>query len=297
MRQRKKTSLARSLLLVNPSLSKRSVARSLGISRSTLYHRSLQAGKDHQLLTNVLGVLDEHPHYGHRRIALVLGTGLYRTRRIMRRYGLKPRRRRKRQKHKKSQGHSGIPNRIKGVVVGAPNVVWAGDFTELHWQGLTLYLATVIDLYTREILGSTIGLRHSTELVVQALIDAKAKRSDVTPTIFHSDQGSEYESGVCAVWLHRHVILPSRSAKSHPWENGRQESFFGRFKEELGSLSRLPTLEDAIAAVHHQVLYYNTRRIHSALKMPPRSFFEAWRRTIKLLPAPTQSKNQLSTPV
>lgn len=137
---------------------------------------------------------------------------------------------------------------------------------------------------------------HPAELVVAVLTDTKEKRQGVTPTIFHSDIGTEYESGRCAAWLLR---LPSRSlkAQAHPWENGRQESYYGRFKEELGSLSSHATLEDAIASVHHHILYYITRRIYSALKMPPRSFYEAWRVSIKLLPAEKSHQNQLSTPV
>lgn len=297
MRSLKKTSLARSLLLLNPSLSKRSLAKTLGISRASLYHHSRQREKDEKLLREILVALNEHPHYGHRRIALVLGVGKDRIRHVMRRYGLRPKRKRRRQTYKRTKGNSGIPNRIKGLVVTIPNHVWAGDFTELSYKGLTLYLATVIDFYTREIIGVSIGLRHSAELVVSALADAKVKRDSVPPGIFHSDQDSEYESGLCALWLLEHKIIPSRSVKSHPWENGRQESFYGRFKEELGTLSQLPTLEDALAAVHAHIFYYNTKRIHSALKMPPRSFYDLWRRNLKLLPPPQPAHKHLSTPV
>ncbi len=297
VRLRKKTSLARSLLLVNPTLSKRSVARTLGISRSSLYHRSLQSIKDETLLIDILRVHQEDEHYGHRRIAFELRVGIYRVRRIMRRYGVRPKRRRVRRKYEKGQRDSAIPNRIKKQTVAAPNYVWAGDFTELRWRGFILYLATVIDFFSREIIGVSIGLRHSADLIVSALEDAKEKRDGITPSIFHSDQGSEYESGNCATWLLRNGVLPSRSGKAHPWENGRQESFYGRFKHELGSLSHLPTLEDAIAVIHHRIHYYNTKRIHSVLKMPPRTFYEVWRRTMKLLPAPKSDQNQLSTPV
>jgi putative transposase len=297
VRSRKKTSLARSLLLINPSLSKRSLAKTLGISRASLYHHSKQKEKDEKLLQEILAALSEHPHYGHRRIALVLSIGKDRARRVMRRYGLKLQRRKRRQNYKRTKGNSAIPNRIKGILICSPNQVWAGDFTELTYKGIILYLATVIDLYTREIVGVSIGLRHSANLVVSALADAKAKRNTIIPSIFHSDQGSEYESGLCALWLLEHQIIPSRSVKAHPWENGKQESFYGRFKEELGNLSRLPTLEDALASVHAHIFYYNTKRIHSALKMPPRSFYEQWRKTLKLLPAPQSVLNHLSTPV
>ncbi len=66
------------------------------------------------------------------------------------------------------------------------------------------------------------------------------------------------------------------SAKASPWQNGQQESYFGKFKLEVGSLSAFATFEEAIEAVHHRVFYHNRKRIHSALKMPPRMFRERY---------------------
>lgn len=130
--------------------------------------------------------------------------------------------------------------------------------------------------------------------MIDALEDAREKRTR-TPHLFHSDQGSEYDSIACRTWLMAHQVLPSHSAKAHPWENGRQESFYGKFKEELESLHRFASLEDAIAAIHHQIHYYNTLRIHGVLKMTPRQYYE---RTKAALPEELSSDhNYLSTPV
>lgn len=274
MNRRKKISLARELLRRGTRLSKRGVARQFGIARSTLYLTSKQREKDRALLALVLEVRRDHPHYGHRRVALVLKRNPKAIRRIMRKYGLRVRRRRRR--HIKQSDlrkpASSIPNRIRNLCPIAPSVIWVGDFTYLVFHGMFVYFSTVMDLYTREIVGVAIGLHHSAQLVVDALEDAKRKRK--TPAIFHSDQGSEYDGALCRTWLMAHRILPSQSEKSHPWENGHQESFYGRFKEEVGDLDRFTSLDELIEAIHRQIHYYNTKRIHSVLKMTPREYFD-----------------------
>lgn len=218
--------------------------------------------------------MDLHPYYGHRRIALALGRSKETIRRIMKKYGLAVRRRRRRPKYRKnSEQNPPIPNRTKHLSPILPDAWWAGDFTEFFFRGRKLHVATVIDLYTREIVGWNIGLHHPAEFVIKALEDAKQKRRCL-PQLFHSDQGSEYDSIAVRAWLMAHQILPSHSAKASPWQNARQESFYGKFKQELESLHSFIELEDAIAAIHYQIHYYNTLRIHSALKMPPHTFYE-----------------------
>jgi len=100
------------------------------------------------------------------------------------------------------------------------------------------------------------------------LIHAKLRRG--IPYIFHTDQGSEYDSSQCKAWLLAHQILPSHSGKSRPWENGSQESFFGRFKQELGNINRFKTLDELIEAIYQKIYYYNHARIHRSLRMSPR---------------------------
>lgn len=235
-------------------VSKVTLARSLGISRSTLYYTPRQLPKDIALRDAIIATLTEHPAYGHRRLALHLQVNKKRARR----YGRKT-------------SHSGTPNRTQGISPIAPNVIWAGDFTELRFHGRKLYLATVIDRYTREVVAWQIAFHHTTQLVLDVLEEAFRKRTR-TPSIFHSDQGSEYTAHACIQWITDHQILSSHSPKAKPWKNGHQESFYGTFKLEFGSPSRHTTIEMLIEAIGRYIHYYNTRRIHSALKMSPQHY-------------------------
>ena len=262
------------MVINNPHLSKKSVAKHYGIARSALYVLPRQPQKDKVLLTEILKVIQNNPHYGYRRVALVLEKNKKQIQRVMKKYGLKPKRRRAKFRKKADEKNppSGIPNRLKTLCPIVPNAVWAGDFTYLSFYGKNVYLATVLDVYTREIVGAFIGLHHTSQLVIAALEDAKRKRKKL-PQIFHTDQGSEYASQSCRLWLMAEKILPSHSYKAHPWENGYQESFYGKFKKELGNIHRFITLEDLMEGIYRQVYYYNNKRIHSKLRMPPRQFY------------------------
>ncbi len=252
-------------------VSKTGLARTLGVSRGSLYYVAKKPPKDRILRDDIIATLVEHPAYGHRRIALHLGVNKKRVYRVMVAFGLKPRITQKKPRYGRKTSVSGIPNRTQGISPIAPNVIWAGDFTELNYFGKKLYLATVIDRYTREVIAWQIGLHHTTRLILDVLEEALRKRG-VAPSLFHSDQGSEYTAHVCIEWLVGHHILPSHSPKAKPWNNGHQESFYNRFKLEFGKPSRHQTIELLIEAIGRYIHYYNTRRIHSALKMPPQTF-------------------------
>lgn len=108
--------------------------------------------------------------------------------------------------------------------------------------------------------------------MIDVLSEAKRKR-EASPELFHSDQGSEYASAECLEWLITHGIKPSHSPKGKPRHNGRQESFVSAFTFEFGKTQHFPTIEKLIEAIGRHMHYYNTERIHSALKMPPQKFF------------------------
>jgi len=270
---RKKISLGRKLASESPWISKTALAKTLGFSRRSLYKKPKQPEKDKELLDRVLSVLREHPYYGHRRIAIALGRNTKSILRIMRKYGLSTKRKKKRFKKPRKEPSSGIPNRVKYVSPIGPNATWAGDFTEFRFHGIKVFVATVIDLFTREIVGFSVGLHHTATLVLEAIEDAAKKRA-ATSAVFHSDQGSEYNSVLVKWWLLAHKILPSHSARGKPWENGFQESFYKYFKQELGNVHDILTIDDLYEKIAHQISYYNTKRIHSVLKMPPQLFFK-----------------------
>lgn len=254
-------------------ISKSALARSLGVSRSSLYYIPKQPMKDSLLRDRIVRTLNEHPAYGHRRLAIDLQIGKNRVNRVMVKFGITPRIRHRKPVYGRKTSVSGIPNRTQGISPIEPNVIWVGDFTYLHFHGRIVYLATVIDRFTREVIGWDIGLYHTTHLVLTVL-DSAVKKRGKTPYLFHSDQGSEYTSTTCIQWIVDHKILPSHSPKCKPWKNGHQESFYDKFKLEFGKASRHPTIELLIEAIGRYIHYYNTRRIHSALKMPPRVFYE-----------------------
>ena len=160
------------------------------------------------------------------------------------------------------------------AVVNKPDQAWVSDFTYLPQPNSKfVYLATVLDAYTREIIGWNFGVRHNSELITEALRAALNKRNK-PPEIFHSDQGSEYRSKDLNDILIRQNIQASMSAKSSPWQNGKQESFYQKFKLELGHPNIYETRGELIEAIALQIHYYNHRRIHSALKMPPTIFYQ-----------------------
>lgn len=250
------------------------LANELGIARSTLYYKPKQPEKDEALKKHIQSVLDEHPAYGHRRIAAELCMNKKRVLRVMNMYGIRPRIGRKQPQKPRDQGKEDtiIQNMAKDICPIAPNVLWASDFTYVWFQGQFIFPVTVLDVYDRQIVGVHISTHHTTDLIQQALTDALVKRQAV-PQIFHSDQGSEYTSNAFIERLESHGITPSHANKSSPWENGFQESFYSNFKLELGDVNRFDDLGELIEAIHQHIHYYNTKRIHSALNMSPQQYY------------------------
>lgn len=254
--------------------SKVALAKELGIARSSLYYHPKKPARDEEFKEKILSVMTEHPAYGHKRIAMALKKNKKAILRVMKIYGLKPQKRRG-WRHIKPDDLNKPETRVKNVLKilcpARPSVVWAGDFTYLWFEDKFWYLATVIDVYTREIVGWHIGNHHTTSLIMEAFQDA-LRRTQTAPRYFHSDQGSEYVSGAYESLLNSHDTIPSHSRKSSPWQNGFQESFYSQFKLELGELKQFQHIGQLIEAIHSQIHYYNTKRIHTALKMPPLMF-------------------------
>lgn len=250
---------------------KKELAEKLGISRSSLYYHPKKPPKDNALKKVIETVMNEHRAYGHRRVAMALGMNKKKIKRVMKKFGLKPKIHRGIRPFKPEDiGKEELnkENIYRRLCPIRPYVVWAGDFTYFWFGGRFWYLATVIDIFTREIIGWHIANHHTAALIAEAFKDA-VKRTGKTPIWFHSDQGSEYVSGIYELLLLGHGVIPSNSKKSSPWQNGFQESFYSNFKLELENISRFSGVGELIEAIHRQVGYYNHRRIHTALKMPP----------------------------
>lgn len=252
---------------------KTALAKKLGVSRGALYYSHKRDKIDEEIKELIKGVLKKHKAYGHKRIAPELGLNKKRILRVMKKFGIKPIRRRK--TPAKPEDQNKIPavfqNLIKNFCPIKENVVWVGDFTYISFQGKFFYLATVMDLFTREIIGWSISKTHDTKLIIEAFNDAKRKTGKL-PVYFHSDQGSEYDSEKYLTMVQNLGVLISMSKKSSPWENGFQESFYSNFKLELGDSDQFSSLGELIEAIARQMVYYNNERIHTKLKTSPTKF-------------------------
>lgn len=231
----------------------------------------------------MLTVHEEHPYYGVRRLAIHLNWSQKKTRRIRTLAGVViPRATKKHRSHSIKAEIVAPANALKPYAVfkdenrpqdgqsysGMVNSgAWVQDFTHLWVERSWYYLAVVLDLRTRQVVGWRLGANHSSDLTYAAILDGLSKHDP--PAILHSDQGSEYLSFKHEVLCQKMEIVLSASDKASPWQNGFMERWFGNFKLEIGSLSRFKDISEIHEAVALQIYYYNTKRIHTSLKTTP----------------------------
>lgn len=246
------------------------VALRLGLDRSDLYRAGHQEQLDLALKTQIEEVLATHQLYGHRRVAIALDIGKNRARRIMRKYGLGLERKAKVPYRSPQAGTRPAPHNLileLGLIAQYPGHIWACDFTYIHCLSRWYYLATVIDLYTRELVGWSLSRHHDTQLVLGALYDALSRFNP--PAYLHFDRGSEYLSGAHLDLCGSLEITISASHKASPWENGYQERWNGTFKQELCLLGTATSEGELYERVATTIHYYNVDRIHTKLKTSP----------------------------
>lgn len=244
----------------------------------------LQRTKDEADVAALLSADTEHEFYGVARLAIELGWSEAKTRRIRTLAGLTIQTRTKQRKVGKpiSPEIAAPENALKpyaqprdenrpqdGMSYSGmtSSDAWVQNFTYLWYDRTWHYLATVLDLKTRQIVGWQFGMSHSSMLTYSALLDALSKHDP--PSILHSDQGSEYLSYKHKELCDKLEITLSCSTKASPWQNGFMERWYGNFKLELGTLAQYQDAAKLHEAIALQIHYYNTKRIHTALKMSP----------------------------
>ena len=242
--------------MVDPGWHKQAAAV-LGIARGRLYYTpTVRAERDMLAVRELLSVHEEHPRYGVRRLAAELGWSQTKARRIRTLAGVTIAKRSKKYGKRTAPEIQAPQNALKQYAVfrdeakpqagmdyrGMVNAsAWVQDFTYLWVDRQYHYLAVVLDLKTRRVLGWKLGLRHTSNLTYTALLDALSKHP--VPAILHSDQGSEYLSYEHQELCERLEIQLSASAKASPWQNCFMERFFGTLKDELPPLSQLRTTD------------------------------------------------------
>jgi len=160
--------------------------------------------------------------------------------------------------------------------VSEPDRVWVSDITYIPTDEGWLYLATVMDLYSRKITGWSMSERVAKELTIDALMMATERRSPSKGLIHHSDRGSQYASNEYRKRLTDSGMLCSMSRKGDPWDNAPIESFFGTLKSELVHHARYRSREEARRDIFEYIeVFYNRKRLHSSLGNTTPDAFES----------------------
>ncbi len=163
----------------------------------------------------------------------------------------------------------------------APNRVWTADLTYVWTDEGWLYLAVVLDLFNREIVGWSIKSRMTADIVTDALTMAWFRRKPAPGLMHHSDRGSQYASHVFQRQLTEYGMIASMSRKGNCWDNAPTESFFNSLKNELVHGARYATRSEAVADLFDYIeVFYNRSRRHSTLGyQSPIQFLQGWIKT------------------
>jgi transposase InsO family protein len=247
------------------------------LSRSSFYYGP--EGKSLQQMVVEADVRDrieaiclEFPRYGYRRVTHQLRqegrpVNHKKVLRLMRDSDLLCRTMRKWVKTTDSHHHfPRYPNRIKGMAIGQLNQVWLSDITYIRVRTGFVYLAAILDAYSRRVIGYAISTGLDTTLTLEALRMAIARRRPGAGTIHHSDQGVQYASMAYVSELQIHGFEISMAGTGNPYENAIAESFFKTLKYEEVYLCEYETLADVLARLpYFMEEVYNRKRLHSSL--------------------------------
>ena len=252
----------------------------LGVSRGGFYAwltrpRSARARADEEVARKVrTSFLASGRTYGARRvlrdvIAEGVPCGLHRIERLMRLQGLRARPRRRRLPLDLGERQAGAvaPNTLNRTFeADAPNRKWIADFTYIWTAEGWLYVAAVIDLFSRRVVGWAMNATMTAQLVADALIMAVWRRGKPDALLHHSDRGSQYTSEPFQKLLADHGIACSMSRCGNCWDNAAMESFFSSLKTERTARKTYRTRDEARADVFDYIeRFYNPKRRHSTI--------------------------------
>jgi putative transposase len=256
------------------------MCEALGVSRGGFYAwltrpRSARSRSDDDLAAKVrASFLASDRTYGARRvwhdmIADGIASGLHRIERLMRLQGLRarPRRRRLPPDLGERQATAVAPNMLdRSFQAPAPNRGWIADFTYIWTAEGWLYVAAVLDLFSRRVVGWSMSASMTAQLVTDALTMAIWRRGKPEALLHHSDRGSQYTSEQFQRLLADHGVTCSMSRSGNVWDNAAMESFFSSLKTERTARRAYRTRDQARADVFDYVeRFYNPKRRHSTL--------------------------------
>ena len=256
----------------------------LGVSRSGYYEwrgrgQSRRAAEDGQLLREIRAVhAGSREAYGAFKTWKVLNRagivcGKHRVARLRRRHGIEARRKRRfRVTIEHRQTAAPAPNLLErrfaaGVPGSAPDRVWVGDITYIATRAGWLYLAVLLDLHSRKVVGWAMGGRLTWDLAAAALEMAIEQRRPGAGLLHHTDQGSQYAATQYQERLSQRGFTASMSRKGNAWDNAVAESFFSNLKNELTHHRDFHTREQARSEIFDYIeIFYNRQRAHATLQ-------------------------------
>lgn len=219
------------------------------------------------------------PKMWKQLLAQGIRVGKERVRKLMQRHGIKARGKRKFVVTTDSKHDLPIaPNLLqRNFTPAAPNAVWTSDITYIATDEGWLYLAVVIDLFSRQVVGWSMQPHMHASLVKDALAMAWWRRRPAAGLIFHSDRGSQYCSHEFQDALKDWGMRSSMSRKGNCWDNAPTESFWGRLKTASLYGRKFATRREAMDAVLDWMAFYNHRRLHSSLGyLSPMQYEQRW---------------------
>ncbi len=266
------------------------MCRVLGVSRNA-YYRYCQRLQErsgavaHQAMLAAVHEVDKASgrSYGSRRMARALQAlgypvGRYKARSLMQQAGVSVRYRKKYKVTTNSKRRQPVFDNVLGRAfnVSAPHRAYVSDITYIWTQAGWLYLAVCIDLFSRRVVGWSMGSRMQARRVTEALRMALWQYRPETGLLVHSDRGSQYASKAYRQLLKAHGLVGSMSRKGDCWDNAVAESFFASLKKERVQWRNYQTRAEAQQDIlDYIVMFYNSRRLHSYLDYTSPNEYEA----------------------
>lgn len=259
---------------------KAAVCRVLGVARSSVYHRTVPI-RDDELRLAIHQVCADFPCYGYRRVTAELrrrGWALNRKRvsRLMKSLQLQAKKAvRKRRTTNSEHSFPRYPNLMELLVVQHPDEVWVADITYVRLKQEFVYLAVLMDVFTRSIRGWHLGRSLDESLTLTALQKALETHC---PAIHHSDQGLQYAASAYTELLQQHGVQISMAEVGEPTQNGYAERLMRTIKEEEVDLSDYQDYHDAYQQIGRFLEdVYMRKRVHSSLHyLTPAEFESQW---------------------
>lgn len=268
-----------------PDLALRQLCHWLGVSRSWYYARPSAEGRatrDVTLRDAIERLILEFPGYGYRRVTRALqregwDVNHKRVLRVMRQESLLCHLKRRFVVTTDSMhGYAAYPNVLAEATLTAPDQAWVADITYVRLPTTFVYLACLLDAFSRRCVGWRLSRQIDTRLTLDALEVALTQRHPAPGLIHHSDRGVHYASSAYGARLEQAGIQVSMLAKGNPYDNAKAESFFKTLKREEVYLNDYQTFAEAEANLSHFIdAVYNAKRLHSSLGYLPPMEFEA----------------------